>query len=100
MEPGGPLFGFHCRIARCDRGGNMMSMPGMANRHRDANGEIGRKHGNTLVRTLRKTYGSGFAKGCSDTDTLGDVLHKLDEPSLTSLLRDHEAGTLERVCRG
>jgi hypothetical protein len=27
-------------------------------RHRDKNGEISRKHGNTLIRTLRKTYGS------------------------------------------
>jgi hypothetical protein len=26
-------------------------------RHRDKNGEISRKHGNTLVGTLRKTYG-------------------------------------------
>jgi hypothetical protein len=26
-------------------------------RHRDKNGEMSRKHGNTLVRTLRKHYG-------------------------------------------
>jgi hypothetical protein len=25
-------------------------------RHRDKSGEISRKHGNTLIRTLRKTY--------------------------------------------
>jgi hypothetical protein len=25
--------------------------------HRDKNGEISRKHGNTLIGTLRKTYG-------------------------------------------
>ena len=49
-------------------------------RHRDKNGEISRKHGNTLIRTLRKTYGSAFAKGCGETETLRDVLHKLDEP--------------------
>jgi len=30
-------------------------------RHRDKNREISRKHGNTLIRTLRRTYGSGFA---------------------------------------
>jgi hypothetical protein len=30
-------------------------------RHRDKNGEISRKHGNTLIHTLRKTYGLGFA---------------------------------------
>jgi len=32
-------------------------------RQRDKNGEISRKHGNTLIRTLRKTYGPGFASG-------------------------------------
>jgi hypothetical protein len=26
-------------------------------RHRQKNGEISRKHGNTLISTLRKTYG-------------------------------------------
>jgi len=29
-------------------------------RHRDKNGEISRKHGNTLIRTLRNTYGPDF----------------------------------------
>jgi hypothetical protein len=68
-------------------------------RHRDKNGEISRKHGNTLVRTLRKTYGADFAKGCTDNETLSDVLHKLDEPSLTKLIHDHERGRLEQVCK-
>jgi hypothetical protein len=35
--------------------------PGLDNRHRAKYGEISRKHGSTLVRTLRKIYGSGFA---------------------------------------
>jgi hypothetical protein len=43
-------------------------------RHRDKNGEISRKHGNTLISTLRKTYGPNFAKGCDDHEKLGDVL--------------------------
>jgi hypothetical protein len=30
-------------------------------RRRDKSGEISRKHGNTLIRTLRKTYGQSFA---------------------------------------
>jgi hypothetical protein len=68
-------------------------------RYRDRNGEISKKHGNTLIRTLRKTYGANFAKGCNDDETLSDVLHKLDEPSLSSLIRDHETGRLEQVCR-
>lgn len=31
-----------------------MEQLGLNGRHRDKNGEISRKHGNTLVRTLRK----------------------------------------------
>ncbi len=66
-------------------------------RHRHKNGEISRKHGNTLIRTLRKTYGPGFAKGCADDEKLSDVLHKLDESSLTHLVRDHATGKLEQI---
>ncbi len=68
-------------------------------RHRDKNGEISRKHGNTLIRTLRKTYGESFAGACGNKRKLGDVLHKLDEPSLTRLIHDHEAGNLDTICR-
>ena len=67
-------------------------------RHRDKTGEISRKHGNTLIRALRKTYGEDFASGCADTAKLSDVLNKLDEGSLSKLLRDHEVGTLEQIC--
>lgn len=64
------------------------------NRHRDKNGEISRKHGNTLVGTLRKHYGASFAPGFKDSDTLHQVLATLDEPSLSKLIKDHEAGHL------
>ena len=53
-------------------------------RYRDKNADIGRKHGNTLMRTLRETYGLGFAPGSADHAKLSDVLTKLDEPSLTN----------------
>jgi hypothetical protein len=72
-----------------------MKQPGLDQRHRDKNGEISRKHGNTLVRTLRGVHGPGFAEGFKDTDRLSDVLHALDEPSLSKLVRDHQEGTLE-----
>jgi hypothetical protein len=67
-------------------------------RHRDKNGEISRKHGNTLIRTLRKTYGQGFAPGCADNAKLSDVLSKVDDMSLSRLIHDHEAGYLEQIC--
>jgi hypothetical protein len=60
---------------------------------------IGRKHGNTLIRTLRKTYGAQFAKGCRDDEKLSDVLHKIDEPSISKLLQDNERGKLDEICR-
>ena len=72
-----------------------MNEPGLDHRHRDKNGEIGRKHGNTHVGTLRKHYGAGFAAGFKDTDTLAHVLAELDEPSLSKLIRDHHGGHLE-----
>ena len=36
-----------------------MSKAGLDNRHRNKDGEITGKHGNTLIRTLRKVYGGG-----------------------------------------
>lgn len=72
-----------------------MQQPGLHNRHRDKNGEISKQHGNTLVRTPRKIYGAHFAAGGPDTEKLSDVLHKLDEPSLSALVHDHEHGHLE-----
>jgi hypothetical protein len=68
-------------------------------RHRDKNGEISRKHGNTLVGTLRKIYGSTFAAGEPDTAKLQDVLTKLHETSLTQLIEDHAAGSLDGKVR-
>ena len=62
--------------------------PGLDQRHRDKNGEIDRKHGNTLISTLRRTYGPGFAPGIDGNKTLGEVLRILDEPSLSQLVRD------------
>jgi hypothetical protein len=66
----------------------MATQPGLDARHRDKDGEISRKHGNTLIGTLRKTYGSNFARGQPDHVKLGDVLHRLDEPSLHQLIKN------------
>jgi hypothetical protein len=74
----------------------MMQQPGLHGRHRDKNGEISRKHGNTLVSTLRKIYGPSFASDSKPHEKLSDLLAELDEPSLTRLVHDHERGHLER----
>jgi hypothetical protein len=68
-------------------------------RHRDKNGEISRKHGNTLVSTLRKIYGPSFAAGEPESSKLSDVLAKLHETSLTQLVQDHGSGALDGKVR-
>jgi hypothetical protein len=66
-------------------GEGQIKQPGLHERHRDKNGEISRKHGNALIGTLRKTYDRSFAG--------------LNEHSLSQLVRDHEAGRLEEICK-
>lgn len=68
-------------------------------RYRDQNGEMSGKHRYTLIRTLRKHYGDDFAAGCDGSEKLSGVLHKLDELSLSRLVRDLESGTLDQICR-
>ncbi len=72
-----------------------MSKVSLDNRHRNKDGEISGKHGNTLIRTLRKVYGQSFAAGYPETEKLSEVLHELNETSLSQLRRDHETGHLE-----
>lgn len=61
--------------------------PGLDGRHRDANGQIERKHGNTLVGTLRQTYGAAFAPGVRSDAKLSTVLREAGADSLSALLR-------------
>jgi hypothetical protein len=72
-----------------------MTKAGLDNRHRNHDGEISHKHGNTLIGTLRKLYGQGFAAGYPGTEKLSEVLLQLNETSLSQLRRDHETGHLE-----
>jgi len=58
-------------------------MPGLDSRHRNKDGEISHKHGNTLLRTLRKIYGQSFAAGYPETEKLSEVLLQLNETSLS-----------------
>ena len=71
-----------------------MSKTGLDNRHRNHDGEISHKHGNTLIGTLRKIYGQSFAAGYPATEKLSEVLLQLNETSLSQLRRDHETGHL------
>jgi hypothetical protein len=76
-----------------------MEQPGLHGRHRDKNGEISQKHGNTLVATLRKIYGPSFAASFGPHDKLSEVLAETGDRSLSQLHleqlhRDHDAGHL------
>jgi hypothetical protein len=73
-----------------------MSSAGLDNRHRNHDGEISHKHGNTTIQTLRKIYGQSFAAGHPETKTLSEVLLQLNETSLSQLRRDHETGHLNK----
>jgi hypothetical protein len=61
--------------------------PGLDGRHRDADGRISEKHGNTLVGTLRETYGDGFAAGIRSDAKLSTVLERTGANSLSDLLK-------------
>ena len=63
--------------------------PGLDGRHRDAAGQIDHKHGNTRVGTLRKTYGSDFAKGRRSDMKLEDLLKETGAKSLSDFRRNY-----------
>jgi uncharacterized protein (DUF4415 family) len=71
--------------------------PFLDDRHLAKQGAIRGKYGDTLIGTLRKHYGPSFASGFEDTDTLGHALAKLDEPSLSKLVKDYNGGKLVRI---
>jgi hypothetical protein len=60
---------------------------GLDDRCRDLDGEIRQKRGDTLVGTLRKTFGPDFAPGVR-----GDM--RLDT------LREREGGSLSKILKG
>ncbi len=61
--------------------------PGLDGRHRDADGQIERKHGNTRVGTLRETYGDDFALGFRSDAKLSTVLRETESKSLSGFLK-------------
>jgi hypothetical protein len=71
-----------------------MGKPGLDGHHRNKDREISGKHGDTLVRTLRKVYGQGFAAGYPETAKLSEVVLHLNETSLSQLRRDYETDHL------
>ncbi len=65
----------------------MPKQPGLDERHRDEDGEIRRKNGNTQIGTLRKTYGDDFASGHRSDKKLETLLEETGTASLTDFLK-------------
>jgi hypothetical protein len=59
-------------------------MEGLDGRHRDKNGQIERKHGNTKMRTLKPEYPE--LKNFRNDDTLSQVRARYGVESLDALL--------------
>lgn len=63
--------------------------PGLDGRHRDLNGQASRKHGNTLIRTLREIYGPHFAAEFRADMRLSALLQRAGAESLSQYLKDN-----------
>ncbi|HUW30726.1 MAG TPA: hypothetical protein VM223_03875 [Planctomycetota bacterium] len=66
---------------------NGVHQPGLDGRHRDVDGRIREKHGNTRVDTLRETYGDGFAPDVRGDMQLRTLLDRNGAPSLSRLVK-------------
>jgi hypothetical protein len=64
---------------------------GLDGRHRDRNGRIEEKRGDTLVRTLRDEYGDDFLRDWRSNAKLATVRKETDM-SLAELVRQHRRG--------
>ncbi len=56
-------------------------------RCRDQDGEIRRKRGDTLVGTLRKTYGPDFAPGARSDMRLDTLRERMGSASLSQIVK-------------
>ncbi|MEA2915465.1 MAG: hypothetical protein QOJ15_7546 [Bradyrhizobium sp.] len=60
---------------------------GLDDRCRDQDGEIRQKRGDTLMGTLRKTYGPDFAQGVRSDMRLDTLRDRMGGASLSKIIR-------------
>jgi len=65
---------------------------GLDGRHRDRDGTISRKHGNTKIGTLRKEFGEHFAEGRRSAMQLKTLLVESGAASLDEYLKHRKRG--------
>jgi hypothetical protein len=68
----------------------MTRQPGLDGRHRDANGQIHHKMGNTRLGTLRETYGDDLAAGRRSDLKLENLLKETGAKSLTDFRKNYD----------
>jgi hypothetical protein len=68
----------------------MTRQPGLDQRHRDNDGWIRVKNGNTRIGTLRQSYGETFAPGRRTDMHLDNFLDDIGSPSLTDYLKNRD----------
>jgi hypothetical protein len=68
----------------------MPKQPGPDGRHRDEDGQIHHKMGNTKIGTLRKTYGEDFAKEHRSDMKLENLLKESGAKSLTDFRKNYD----------
>lgn len=69
---------------------NTPKQPGLDDRHRNVNGRIERKHGNTRVDTLRRKYGSRVPEDVRGDMKLSALLLETNTRSLSQLLKRND----------
>jgi hypothetical protein len=62
---------------------------GLDGRHRDRDGTISRKHGNTKIGTLRKEFGEDFAEGRRSEMQLKTLRDETGSKSLDDYVKHH-----------
>lgn len=68
----------------------MAKQPGLDRRHRDKDGEIHHKMGNTQIGTLHETYGNDFAQGRRSDMKLENLLKETGAKSLTDFRKNYD----------
>jgi hypothetical protein len=68
----------------------MTKQPGLDGRHRDVNGQIHQKMGNTRIESLRQTYGDDFAAGRRSDMKLENLLEDTGAKSLTDFRKNYD----------
>jgi hypothetical protein len=69
----------------------MANSRGLDGRHRDEDGQIREKNGNTRIDTLRQTYGEDFGEGMRGDAHLRTLLERTGSSSLSEYLRNRRA---------